>query len=158
MSEIAQRASATPAGQCPSCHRAWGAGLACQFCGQVEGLPLGVHLSSPGRRFGGYLLEGLLLVVTLGIGWLIWALVVFSRGQTPAKQILGMRAVKLRTGARATWGTMFLREFIAKWIIGILSFFTLGIINFWLVWDKNNQELWDKVVDTVIVNDPQNEI
>ena len=27
----------------PNCGRDWGTGLACQFCRQVEGLPLGVH-------------------------------------------------------------------------------------------------------------------
>ena len=85
-----------PSRPCPSCGREWGAGIACQFCDQVEGLPAGVHLSSPARRFGGYLLEGLLAVVTLGIGW--------------------------------------------------------------LVWDSRNQELWDKVVGTVIVNDPQKQL
>jgi uncharacterized RDD family membrane protein YckC len=95
------------------------------------------------------------MVFTLFIGWLIWALIVFSRGQTPAKQLLGMRVMKLQTGRHASWGTMFLREFIAKWIIGVLSFLTLGIVNFWLVWDKSNQELWDKVVATVVVNDPE---
>ena len=119
---------------------------------------MSVHLASPGKRFGGYLLEGVLMVFTLLIGWIVWSVIVFSRGQTPAKQVLGMRVLKLRTGRRASWGTMFLREVIAKWIIGLLSFLTLGIINFWLVWDRNNQELWDKVVGTVVVNDPQKEL
>lgn len=53
---------------------------------------------------------------------------------------------------------MFLREIIAKWIISFLAAFTLGIILFWLVWDKNKQELWDKVVGTIVVNDPQGEL
>jgi uncharacterized RDD family membrane protein YckC len=151
--------SAADHGQpCPVCGRAWGGGIACQFCGQIEGAPAGVHLSSPGRRFGAYLLEGVLVVVTLFVGWLVWALIVFGRGQTPAKQLLGMRAIKLRTGMKAGWGTMFLREFVAKLIIGFLAWFTLGIVYFWLIWDKNNQELWDKIVDTVIVNDPNKQL
>lgn len=120
----------------------------------MEGLPAGVHLSSPARRFGRWVLEGILAGVTLGIGWLIWSFVVFGRGQTPAKQLLGMRAVELRTGERATWGRMFVREIIAKPLVAMLSWVTLGIANFWLVWDARNQELWDKVVGTVIVNDP----
>ena len=33
----------------------------------------GMPLSSAGKRFGAYLLEGMLLVVTLGIGWLVWS-------------------------------------------------------------------------------------
>ncbi|MDQ6697220.1 MAG: hypothetical protein M3Z46_07150, partial [Actinomycetota bacterium] len=42
----------------------------------------GAPRSSVGKRFGGYLLEGLLLVVTLGLGWLIWSLIVWNKGQT----------------------------------------------------------------------------
>jgi len=47
-----------------------------------------------------------------------------------------------------------LREFIAKPLIMILSSVTLGIVNFWLVWDRDTQELWDKVVNTIVVSDP----
>jgi hypothetical protein len=53
---------------------------------------------------------------------------------------------------------MFVREAIAKPLMGILAGFTLGIAYFWLVWDSRNQELWDKVVGTVIVNDPQKQL
>jgi uncharacterized RDD family membrane protein YckC len=160
MSAIVPATGAHPAAikPCPSCQREWGAGVACQFCDQVEGLPIGVHLSSAGRRFGGHLLEVFLMIFTLGLGWLVWSAIVFGRGQTPAKQLLGMRAVTLRTGQRAGWGRMFLREVVAKWIIGVLAVFTLGIVYFWLVWDKNKQELWDKIVGTVVVNDPNKQL
>lgn len=143
---------------CPACHREWGVGLACQFCDQVEGVPVGVHLSSPGRRLGAHLLEFVLAVITLGLGYLLWMLIVFNRGQTPGKQMLGMRTVKLRTGRRASWGTMFLREFVAKGVIYFASFITFGLVNLWLVWDRNNQELWDKVVGTIVVNDPKRQL
>ena len=124
------------------------------FCGQVEGLPIGVSLSSPGRRLGGWLLNWVLVLVTLGIGWLIWAFLIFDKGQTPGWQLLNMRAVSIDKARTASWGTMFLREFIAKPLIGVLSVLTFGIVNFWLVWDTKNQELWDKVVSTVVVDDP----
>lgn len=138
---------------CPACNREWGLGIACQFCDQVEGLPVGINLSSVGKRFGAHLLDSLLMLVTVYVGWLVWAAIVFSRGQTPAKQILGMRTVDLRRGTKASWGKMFLREVIAKSIIGVLSIFTIGIVLFWLVWDKSKQELWDKVVGTIVVDD-----
>jgi uncharacterized RDD family membrane protein YckC len=154
MSGVAVAPGLTPARPCSSCGREWGGGIACQFCSQVEGLPPGVHLSSPARRFGGYLLEGILAGVTLIVGWVIWSFVVYGRGQTPAKQLLGMRAVDLRTGEKASWGRMFVREIVAKPLVGLVSWVTLGIANFWLVWDSRNQELWDKIVGTVIVNDP----
>jgi uncharacterized RDD family membrane protein YckC len=143
------------ANTCPSCGRGWGGGVACQFCDQVDGLPEGVHLSSPAKRLGGYLLEGVFIVVLLFFGWLIWALIVYSWGQTPAKQVLGMRIVSLRRGQHASWGRTFLREWIAKPIAGIVCILTFGIGYFWLVWDSRNQELWDKMVGTIVVNDPQ---
>jgi len=139
---------------CPNCGRDWGAGLACQFCRQVGGLPHGTEISSAARRLGEFLLEWVLVVITAFIGWLVWALIVFKNGQTPAKQVMGMRCVKLRTDQTATWGTMFLREFIARPVIWILSWLTFGIVNFWLVWDANTQQLWDKMVGTIVVNNP----
>lgn len=98
------------------------------------------------------------MVVTLGIGWFVWALVVFGRGQTPAKQVLNMRVVTLRTGEKSTWGRMFVREIVAKPLVGGISVVTLGIANFWLIWDSRNQELWDKVVATIVVNDPNKQL
>jgi hypothetical protein len=47
-----------PATVCPNCGQAWTGSPACTFCGQVWGLPKGIMLSSAGRRFGEYLLEG----------------------------------------------------------------------------------------------------
>jgi uncharacterized RDD family membrane protein YckC len=96
--------------------------------------------------------------VTLLIGWLIWSALVWGRGQSPAKQLMNMRVVSLRDATHASWGRMALRELVAKSVIGILGFFTLGLINFWLVWDKNKQELWDKVVGTVVVNDQHDQL
>ena len=69
-----------------------------------------------------------------------------------------MRTVAIRKGERASWGTMFVREFIAKPVIYMATFFTFGLANLWLVWDKNKQELWDKVVTTIVVNDGQKQL
>lgn len=138
--------------RCVNCGRSWGSGRTCQWCGQIEGLAAGVTLCSPGKRLGGHLLEGLLAVGTLGVGWLVWALIVFSNGQTPAKQLLGMRAITLVTGQRSGWGRTAVREVFAKWLVGSLLGF-LVIPYFWLLWDKDHQQLWDKIVGTVVVND-----
>jgi uncharacterized RDD family membrane protein YckC len=143
------------AGTCPSCGRHWGDGVACQFCDQISGMPEGVKLASVGIRFGGYLLEAVLFIVTLVIGWIVWSLIVWGRGQTPAKQLLGMYCVKLARGERATWGAMLVREFVGKGLImGALGLVTFGIapliLNFRLIWNKNRQELWDSVAGTVV--------
>jgi uncharacterized RDD family membrane protein YckC len=116
-------------------------------------------MSSAGRRLGAYLLDILLAIVTLLIGWLIWSLIVWGRGQSPGKQLLGMYCVHLPTMRVASWGRMALREIVGKWIImWAISFVTFGIgplvLAFMLLWTKNRQELWDKVADTIVVNDP----
>ena len=138
---------------CYYCGRPWGTGCACQFCSQMYGFPAGVVNSSVGRRLGAHLLDGLIAIVTCGIGWLIWAFIIYGDGQTPAKRLLGMRVVNITTGVRAGWGRMFVREHVCKLLIGFL----LGWLifpYFWLVWDRNRQELWDKMVDTAVVDDP----
>src|SRR5438067_8171963 len=67
-------------------------------------------LASKGKRFGAFLLEAVLAIVTLFIGWLIWSIIIWSKGQTPAKSILKMRVLKLDTGRAASTGDMALRE------------------------------------------------
>ncbi len=114
-------------------------------------------LCSVGKRFGAWALELVLLIVTLGIGWLIWTLIILGRGQTPAKQILNMRVVKVDTGQSPGWGLMFVREFLLKGILmSIVVSVTFGlglILYFWLTWDDKNQELWDKMLNTVVIDD-----
>lgn len=144
-------------GTCANCSRSWGAGRSCQFCSQVEGLPVGVRLSTPAKRFGAMLLEILLAIVTLGIGYLIWSLIVYKNGQTPAKQIMGMRIVSLEDGAHSSWGRTFLREIIIKSIIGFVIGWTI-VPYLWLLWDKDRQQLWDKMAGTVVVDDPNKQI
>lgn len=48
-------------------------------------------MASHGRRIGAYFLSVPLAIVTLGIGYIIWGLMIWGNGQTPALQVLGMR-------------------------------------------------------------------
>lgn len=111
-------------------------------------------MASIGRRLAGYVLDSILVVVTLVIGWLIWSIVVWGRGQSPAKQILGMRV--LRTDRLVASGrlNMFGRG-LAKWLIGFVAGITVigYVLFFWLCWDRERQELWDKMASTVVVRD-----
>ena len=145
--------AAVPVVPCPSCGQPFGPHFTCQYCGQVSNLPVGVRLSSVGRRLGAYLLDGLLAIVTLLIGWFIWSLIVWKDGQSPAKRLLGMRVANKDTGAPASWGRMFLREFVAKvLIVGVaLGIFTFGIVP--LILDF--MLLWDKIATTLVVDDPR---
>ncbi len=128
-----------------------------------------LELTSPGRRLGGYVLEIVLSIITLGIGWIIWYLIVATKGQSPAKQLLGMRVV-LEDGASAGLGRMLVRDVVVKWIgifglfgllgfltgwegFDIAAFFVFALAALWCAWDANRQCLWDKVVNTYVVRE-----
>lgn len=67
------------------------------------------------HRLGGYALDGALILTsafTLFLGWLIWSLVLWGQGQTPAKQILKMRVYSIDTGKPASWGHMAVRQLL----------------------------------------------
>ncbi len=152
-------ASAYVLAPCPSRGLAWGTEkTACQYCGQVDQLPAGVRLSSPAKRFAGHMLEIGLIIVTAAVGWIVWSFVAYARGQTPAKQLFNMRVVRLESRRRASWLRLFAREWLVKPVLGILGGLTAGLAYFWMVWDKRNQELWDKVVDTIVVDDPAKQL
>ena len=110
-------------------------------------------LATPGRRFVGWLLSIVLFIVTLVIGYIIWDLVLWSRGQTPTYSILKMQVVKKDTGQPATWGTMFLRGFVGGIIQGLLNSVLVGYILYFMpFWDDNKQLLWDKISGTVVID------
>lgn len=116
---------------------------------QVQQHPVTV---SPWGRLGAYLLESLLITVTLVVGWLIWAAIIASQGQTPAKRILGHRVVMQDTGQTAGFARMFwVRGLLAGLVASVAIPITLGILLFMPFWDKTNQNLWDKVSGTRVV-------
>ena len=112
-------------------------------------------MTSLAKRFGGSLLTVLLIVVTLGIGYLIWAAIAYGKGQTPAKQILKMYVIDTETGMQATWGKMFLRGFV---IDGVLNSITSGIFfllsAIWIFTNPQRQRLTDLMLKTIVVDAP----
>jgi uncharacterized RDD family membrane protein YckC len=117
-------------------------------------LPQGVQLASVGRRIGAYFLAIPLAIVTLGIGYVIWGLILWGRGQTPALQVLGMRCWRPETRSVAGWWWMALREVVGRIVDGILSLIT-GLVSFILmVTGKERKSLHDYVAGTVVLHDP----
>ena len=106
----------------------------------------------PAARVAAWLLEGLLVIVTLGIGWIIWAATTAGAGQTPAKRLLGQQVVAIDTLRPVGMGRMFwMRYFIAGIVVSIAFPLTLGILVLMPLWDSKNQNLWDKVSATYVV-------
>ena len=127
-----------------------------------------LKLASFQHRLGALFLDAALALVTLGIGWIIWSLVVWGEGQTPAKKILKLRVYAAETRQRATWGHMAIREFLVYLTIGItstvLDLATFGVLGtlFLVAWyvteivfyfTKGQRTLRDILVKTLVVNE-----
>lgn len=117
-------------------------------------LPQGTQLASVGRRIGAFFLAIPLSIVTLGIGYLIWGVIVWGRGQTPALQVLGMRCWRPETGRVANWGWMALREIIGRIVENILSVITEIVSLIMFLSTKERRSLHDLVAGTVVLHDP----
>ena len=142
---------------CPSCHQFSGTRIFCATCGLLNQHPeSGAFAASRWRRLGGAILEGILFIVTLIIGWFVWLYFASKKSQTPAKQLLGMYILQ-RNGAPASAGRVWLREVVVEMIgFGLASQFLFGLASLldavWILWDKDRQTLHDKIVDTIVVH------
>jgi uncharacterized RDD family membrane protein YckC len=119
-------------------------------------LPEGVQLAPIGRRIGAWFLSIPLAIVTLGIGYIVWGLIVWGRGQTPALQLLGMRCWRPESQRVAGWGWMALRETVGRIAEGILSVITLLLSFILMCTGKERKSLHDLVAGTVVLHDPNN--
>ncbi len=146
----------------------------CNICHTNVVNPSLGKLASPGKRLGAFVLDLVipvtalfLMIAVAGIGgateteagaglggiigllvflaYIIWALVLFARGTTPGKKVLGMRVIK-EDGTPAGFMTMLLREWIGKWISGLILL--LGFL--WILFDKDNQGWHDKLMSTYV--------
>ena len=133
------------------------------------------RLASPGKRLGAYFLDilvpavalilifgitvagattgteagigvGVLLGIVLFLGYIVWALILFAKGVTPGKKLLGMRVIK-EDGTGAGLFTMLIREWIGKAISGMI--FSLGFL--WILFDRDKQGWHDKLMSTYVV-------
>ncbi|TMI91021.1 MAG: RDD family protein [Bacillati bacterium ANGP1] len=153
--------------ECPSCRAALPPGSRfCPLCHTFVSNPNVGRLASPARRLGATLMEWVLLAVALSlafgaaatggegvllgllllVGYGIWAIALFAHGTTPGKRVLGLEVVH-ETGQPVGFFIMFVREWIGKWISGLI--FGLGFL--WILIDKDRQAWHDKFVATYVV-------
>ncbi|MFT5223038.1 MAG: putative RDD family membrane protein YckC [Glaciecola sp.] len=119
--------------------------------------PQGVVPTAPFKRLGAALLDQLLATVTLGIGWIIWAAMLAPNGQTPAKKLLGMRVIDATTMQPAGMSKMLLMRGVVGGLVASFALsITLGVLAFMPFWDRKNQNVWDKVSATYVVDDALN--
>ena len=125
--------------------------------GTDPGTATGPVLVEPGRRFVAAILEIVLFIGTFGIGWLVWSMIEWRRGRTPAKRLLRDLAVAdAWSGERVNWQRMAVRELGAK--IGLVGLF--GVATFGLGWviaaalvlSETRASLWDRLAGTIVVH------
>ena len=126
----------------------------------VNASEMNLRYASFQHRLGAIVLDATLMVITLGIGWLIWSFIVWGEGQTPAKKILKLRTINFTNGRPATWGHMGIREGLIPITVSIASGVTGGIASIaWIVveivfyFTKGQRTFRDYWVKTAVVNE-----
>ena len=108
-----------------------------------------METASPVLRLFAHILDWILFFLLLGIGYIIWWLIVLGRGQTPGKQLMGIYAITTN-GDRAGWGTMLIRQVVKivahTFVIGFFADVILMLMD-----QEDNRSLSDRVAGTIIV-------
>jgi uncharacterized RDD family membrane protein YckC len=117
-------------------------------------LPQGTVLANSGRRIGAFFLAIPLVIITLGIGYVIWGLIAWGNGQTPALQVLGMRVWRPEDNRVAGFWWMALREIVGRICEGILSIITELTSLIFMLTRPDRKTLHDLVAGTVVLHDP----
>jgi uncharacterized RDD family membrane protein YckC len=116
-------------------------------------LGTGVVPCDNGVRFGALLLDTLLMIVTCGIGWLIWDIVLWQQSTSPAKKMLKLTIVDVNTGAPATMTQMLLREGLGKIVLSAITG-VVGIVSAVLILVvPSRQGVWDYIAKTTVVRE-----
>ncbi|GIW44219.1 MAG: hypothetical protein KatS3mg077_1501 [Candidatus Binatia bacterium] len=89
---------------------------------------------------------GVLLGIVLLLGYNVWAFLVFVKGLTPGKKLLGIRVIK-EDGTSPGFFTMLIRELMGKPISALVLF--LGFL--WILFDRDKQGWHDKLMSTYVV-------
>lgn len=102
-----------------------------------------------GGLIGGGAADGVavFLSICLFVAYAVWSLILFAKGVTIGKKLLGIRVIK-EDGGQVSFFVMLIRESIGK-IISAL-FLLLGFV--WILLDKENQGWHDKLVSTYVVS------
>jgi|GEM_PF-6947395 len=100
------------------------------------------------------------VAVVMVLGWvgIIWLFVPWClaragvrNGQTPGKQLLGVRVVRL-DGQPLELGRSLLREVVGRNLLSVLTFGLYGMVDSaWCLFDAEQQTLHDKAARTVVV-------
>jgi len=104
-----------------------------------------------GIRFGAFALDTLLSIVTCGIGLLIWSIVLWQQGTSPAKKMLGLVVIDTTTGEPASVGKMAMRELVGKTLLSSISFGITTLVGAIMILSNNKRQgIWDQIASTTV--------
>lgn len=114
----------------------------------------GVVPCENGTRLWATVLDGLLFIVTCGIGWLIWDIVLWQQSTSPAKKMLKLKIVDINTGAPASMQQMLLREVLGKIILSTVTSGLTTLVGAVLILVvPSRQGVWDYISKTTVVRE-----
>lgn len=146
---------------CPHCQAQNQEALFCKNCSRYMPDQTGMlEKVTYNRRFwGSYLLEGLLFVLTLIVGWLIWLFFTAKKSQTPAKSLLNIYTLDADTGEMISAGRVWVRDVAVEvLLIGFINAIIgiAGIVDAaFVLFDKNRRSVHDHVTNTIVVYAPR---
>jgi uncharacterized RDD family membrane protein YckC len=112
-------------------------------------LPQGTRPARISQVIAAYALAVLLFILTLGVGYLIWAVVAWGQGQTPAQRLLGLRCWRPDTGRVADRKHMAIRQ-----VTGLLLNGELLAGVFLLFVGESLNSVGDFFAGTTVLHDP----
>lgn len=111
----------------------------------------GLHLASIGSRVWATILDSIMFVITLVIGYIIWFIIVARHGQTPGKQLAKVVCID-KNGEVLHFWRMLWREFISQYLLAIITISFFGWLDYlWALWDKDKQTWHDKMAGSWVV-------
>jgi tetratricopeptide (TPR) repeat protein len=99
-----------------------------------------------------------LILATLGVGWIIWLAFTAQTAQSPAKRLLNVYILDVDTRKPVAANQVWTRELLVKWIyLPFLACVPPGfaiVVCGWAVFNKKRQTLYDKLLGTQVVYAP----
>ena len=121
--------------------------------------------ASIGTRSKALLLTPLLIVVTLGVGWLAWSVVEWSNGRNPSYRRTNLRVVRKSNGKPIGLGRSVLREACCALLLiptllaccFLALTFVMGASPPENVFGQSRRAPWDLLTRTDVVNEAQHQ-
>jgi hypothetical protein len=122
----------------------------------------GLPAASFGVRIQALLLTFVLVVVTLGLGWLVWSVQEWRRGSTASFRLTGLRVVRRADGTTIGLGWSIVRNAVLCTLLLIPTILASVVIAFAFVmgasppndlFSKPRHAPWDRLCRTMVVQE-----